>query len=232
MNIHNKALVDSLASQYVLGTLEGRARKRFENLASAHPNIRKRIDFWEKHFAQVAATIPSETPPTTIWKSIEKRLWDSDQQENSKRFSFWDKFAAVMGTAAFVVLAFVLIRPLDDPPDLTDLEHLALVGETDQPLWLITFVDETRELQARAVNALAAELDQVYELWLLQGDLQPESLGLLPVNGETQTRELPAGLASLIFSNATLAVSLEPVGGSPTGLPTGPVVQTATLIDL
>jgi anti-sigma-K factor RskA len=43
---------------------------------------------------------------------------------------------------------------------------------------------------------------------------------------------LPADLAALVKGNATLAVSLEPPGGSTTGLPTGPVIATGKLTSL
>jgi anti-sigma-K factor RskA len=40
---------------------------------------------------------------------------------------------------------------------------------------------------------------------------------------------LGAAQMSALGTAAKLAVSLEPAGGSPTGAPTGPVVQTAPL---
>jgi anti-sigma-K factor RskA len=39
---------------------------------------------------------------------------------------------------------------------------------------------------------------------------------------------VPGGLP--FAAGATVAVSLEPAGGSPTGQPTGPVVTTATVL--
>jgi anti-sigma-K factor RskA len=43
---------------------------------------------------------------------------------------------------------------------------------------------------------------------------------------------LPGELAGLVKNNAVLAVSLEPPGGSITGLPTGPVIGSGKLTNL
>jgi anti-sigma-K factor RskA len=58
----------------------------------------------------------------------------------------------------------------------------------------------------------------VLELWLIAQDGVPVSLGLLAAGGETVLVP-PADLAAQL-PGATLAVSAEPPGGSPTGSPT------------
>jgi len=57
-------------------------------------------------------------------------------------------------------------------------------------------------------------------------------MGLLPVSGNSVNRALPAGLRALLKRSKGIAVSIEPPGGSPTGVPTGPVVHTARIISL
>ena len=46
------------------------------------------------------------------------------------------------------------------------------------------------------------------------------------------TIAIPSDLVGMTVSNAVLAVSLEPPGGSPTGAPTGPVIATGKLTSL
>jgi anti-sigma-K factor RskA len=43
---------------------------------------------------------------------------------------------------------------------------------------------------------------------------------------------VPAALKDRLSATAALAVSLEPPGGSPTGLPTGPVIASGKLTKL
>jgi anti-sigma-K factor RskA len=85
-------------------------------------------------------------------------------------------------------------------------------------------------LQARAINVAAPANGQVYELWMLpNGGAAPVSLGLLPMMGEIAL-PLDAARTAILANTGTLAVSVEPAGGSPTGAPTGPVVYTAPLV--
>ena len=76
-----------------------------------------------------------------------------------------------------------------------------------------------------------ADATRVPELWLIPPDGKPRPVGLLRAD-QTVTLTLPADLAALAKKDAVLAVSLEPPGGSTTGLPTGPVIATGKLTSL
>jgi anti-sigma-K factor RskA len=56
----------------------------------------------------------------------------------------------------------------------------------------------------------------------------PRSLGLIPASGIGRVR-LPVPAGTALQNIPALAVSLEPAGGSPTGLPTGPVLYTGAV---
>jgi len=43
-------LLDQLAGQYVLGTLRGRARRRFERVIENNPAARAAVQRWEDRF--------------------------------------------------------------------------------------------------------------------------------------------------------------------------------------
>jgi anti-sigma-K factor RskA len=63
-----------------------------------------------------------------------------------------------------------------------------------------------------------------WELWMLPAaDQKPVSLGLIDTR-PMQELTIPARLAPMIDRAFGLAMSQEPAGGSPTGLPTGPVL--------
>jgi anti-sigma-K factor RskA len=68
-------------------------------------------------------------------------------------------------------------------------------------------------------------------LWLIPPDGRPRAVGLLRAD-QTVVLAMPPELAALAKNNAVLAVSLEPPGGSTTGLPTGPVIATGKLTSL
>ena len=80
--------------------------------------------------------------------------------------------------------------------------------------------------------ALLTNDPRAFELWLIpSGETRPRSLGLIQP-GQPIRLDIPSDLAGHITPDATLAVSLEPPGGSPTGLPTGPVIAAGKLTNL
>ena len=79
--------------------------------------------------------------------------------------------------------------------------------------------------------AFRADATRVPELWLIPPDGRPRPVGLLRADAPV-TLTLSGDLAGLAKNNAVLAVSLEPPGGSTTGLPTGPVIGTGKLTNL
>lgn len=229
MNYRDPELIDQLAVEYVLGTLTGAARIRFSQLARSRADFREAQWRWEARLGLLSAAIEPVEPPAESWSAIERRLWPE-----SARASWWNSLGLWRSWSALASLAFVAVlltlmpvTPLPPGPD-----HVGVIGEGSSPLWLISANLETGELDARAVNAEAIELDRVYELWMLPASGSPVSMGLLPVSGGSASRSLPPALLALLKESKGLAVSIEPPGGSPTGLPTGPVIHTANILAL
>ena len=67
-----------------------------------------------------------------------------------------------------------------------------------------------------------------YQLWLIPSGGKPHSLGVMPARPHMQLA-LAEPISAIIGRGATLAVSLEPVGGSPTDQPTGPVIASGPI---
>jgi len=79
-------------------------------------------------------------------------------------------------------------------------------------------------LTIEVVGTVPPAAGKSYELWALpRGGAAPVSLGLLPAAGRAErTLSEPQRLALLAADK--VAVSVEPLGGSPTASPTGPIV--------
>ena len=227
MNVDNPELIERLAAEYVLGTLRGRARQRFERWLAEYPAVRSAVWRWEARLGDLAAEVPQAEPPAEAWPAIERRLFsDATDKRGGWLWKLWGGFA----TAASLALALVLLQPQltgELQPD-----HIAVVGDDNAPLWVIAADLESGRLSARAVNAEAAEVDRVFELWMLPSEGAPQSIGLLPVSGDEVQLDLPPGLLALLLQSKGLAISIEPPGGSPTGLPTGPIVHTASVVEI
>jgi anti-sigma-K factor RskA len=85
-----------------------------------------------------------------------------------------------------------------------------------------------RQLVLAVAGDMPADPAHAHELWVIPADGKPRSLGTMPASKQTHMR-LADALAQLLQEGATIAISVEPRGGSPTGAPTGPVVASGAL---
>lgn len=110
-------------------------------------------------------------------------------------------------------------------------QYVALL-QTDSasPAFILTVDAATKNFTVRKVGA-EQQAGKSYELWIVSDKLQrPRSLGVIGSN-EFTTRATLAGYDPDTVNQATYAVTVEPEGGSPTGLATGPIVFTGKLIE-
>jgi anti-sigma-K factor RskA len=100
---------------------------------------------------------------------------------------------------------------------------VAVLTAGNAPPAFVATLDRVREtLTVRRVTG-PAPADGSYELWAIAPGQPPRSLGV--IDGPAYSRPLAAPAGEL-----TLAVSLEPIGGSATGAPSGPLVFTGALV--
>jgi anti-sigma-K factor RskA len=100
---------------------------------------------------------------------------------------------------------------------------------TDKQMKLVASWDpNARQLILAIPGELTGDSSHSHQLWLIPGDGKPRSLGVMGNRKQTHLR-LERVLADLMRQGATIAISVEPRGGSPTGQPTGPVVASGTL---
>ena len=143
--------------------------------------------------------------------------------------SFWRSFgiaSATLAAASVAALAYISLVPSARAPLMATLS-----GSAGQPNFVAT-VTTTGDTLVIVSAALLTTDPRAFELWLIPtGETRPRSLGLVQP-GQPIRLEIPSDLAGRLTPNATLAVSLEPPGGSPTGLPTGPVIAAGKLTNL
>lgn len=110
-------------------------------------------------------------------------------------------------------------------------QYVALLQkDSGSPAFILTVDGTTKNFTVRRVGA-TPEPGKSYELWLVSDKLQrPRSLGVIGGNDFT-TRPALASYDTDTVNKATYAVTVEPEGGSPTGVATGPIVFTGKLIE-
>ncbi|MFN0305604.1 MAG: anti-sigma factor domain-containing protein [Burkholderiales bacterium] len=249
MNLRGKPeLQDRLAAEYVLGTLRGRARQRFEVWMRDDAALRRTVSEWQERLAPMAAAVPPIRPPRRVWQGIESRLRQGGGKPVATRRSttwdslpFWRNWGlAAAGFAAALVgaMAFVMPAHIRDEVDRGIFQAVAEASKKMQPSY-IAILEDTKgnvrfvayaartadELWVKNVGMESLPSGQRYELWGLSArqDVAPKSLGLVPIT-EKGTMKLAAVADKSLTDFPKLAISLERAGGSPTGLPTGPVM--------
>ena len=219
--------IDALASEYVLGTLRGRARRRLASMALADPRIAAGIARWHSAFAPLVEGIAPVAPPQRVWKAVEARIAPARgaPAPASRGSAFWRPFGMIAGGLAAVLLA-VFVRLAPTPPAV-EPQMVAVLTSPDSAPRMVVTMESPEIMRVRVVKPWGGIEGKALELWALPRDGAPRSLGLVANAGETMLRMAP-GDARLAGANA-LAISLEPPGGSPTNAPTGPVLCSGVI---
>lgn len=232
MDYSRPALVDALAASYVAGTLRAGARRRVQALLPAHPALRAAVGEWQSRLMPLTTVLAAVPPPPRVWQSIERRLWPAAAAAQApwwQRLMVWRGLSA-FATVAAVSLALLLANPPPtQAPVVIVLQGTGAGGGLQQGSFVASVSSDGRALVTRPLAPVSMQADRVLELWSVPPQGNPRSLGLISASGVTvlARERLPATLLS--GGTSALAVSVEPPGGSPTGLPTGPVVYAGKL---
>jgi anti-sigma-K factor RskA len=212
--------LDALCGEYLLGTLRGPARRRFERALREEPLVASRLRHWEGLLPRYSPMIETP-PPATAWARLERELGLSRYRTPwHRRLWLWRGWA-IAATAAALLAIGLQILPLKPTSSFAEIAQLSGPGDAARVSAALSADRTTLEL--RASRPVLAGPTQSYELWLIPAEGgAPVSLAVL---GSLDAKlALPAAQAARLARGAKLAVSLEPAGGSPTGAPTGPVL--------
>lgn len=229
MNYDRPELLDRLAAAYVVGLLRHRARARFERLCGELPPALAARQRWEDRLLPLSLALSPVMPDAQRWSQIERAIaamsaGAAAPSPRPAKSRWWP-----LALAASLVAVAVLIGKLTfwSGPAWQPLAVLAPANAA--PLWRLERSADGEQIKIRTLGRVTLGTAQSYELWVLPGGGgNPVSLGLLPRQGGLERRLTPAQRA-LLLGARQVAVSVEPAGGSPTGLPTGPVVIVAPI---
>lgn len=228
----------ALSAEYALGTLRGAARRRFEEEMHSNPKLAAEVARWQETFAQLDDTLAPVIPPESVWKGIQSQLPPDIALTNIKNTNTVRRFpkSAYLGWAVAACLALFLLVPYLQikPPPMTPVAILSTHQPTNassetmpEGQWVVSINSNAQSLVLTPINMPDITKEQNLELWAIAADAKPRSLGLLDTQVATQLPLTNGLLAS--GSAATLAISLEPKGGSPTSQPTGPVLYSGAI---
>lgn len=225
---HNRDLVDRLAAEYVLGTLRGQARQRLERWRTSSALVDDRCRFWEEQLMPLLINMRTLRPPSDAWDRIRLRLSLPDSSpQRPDRLRPWAVAAAIVLVAGFAAIWHWRTAGYEHAT-----ETAAISTPAGTALWSVEFYGEPRNLatvRVKAGQSARPPEGRDYELWALPKGGAPVSLGVLPYQANAVRHTLSAGQRAALASAGQLAVSVEPIGGSATGQPTGAVVYVVPL---
>lgn len=185
MNYADPQLRNQLAAEYVLGTLSGVSRRRFEEMLSGDRALNGLVEDWELTLSPIAETVAPVEPPASLWADIDRkiapppqpaterggmfaRLWDSP--------GFWRGAAAVATATACALFAVAVLRPRVAPERIAALdERLARIEDATRGLAGVTgemtSLDDRLNSLGRRIEVLAGSPTHVAVL--LDRDQRP-----------------------------------------------------------
>jgi anti-sigma-K factor RskA len=234
---------EALAAEYVLGTLDADERARVQLLLETDPPFATLVHAWEKKLGELHHIVDPVEPPSHVWRRIVARL-DGEPAEGgaqivdlTKRLRRWRGAAMVCGALAASLLLFVAVKetaPHLLPGPLRPAERFVAVLQegNGSPGFVMTVDLRSKSFSVRKVGG-EAPAGRSYQMWFVHPTFPggPRSLGVF-TNRVPDISTTLAQYPQDIVNNATYAVSIEPLGGSPTGSPTGPVPFHGKLIEV
>ena len=207
---------DLLAAEYVLGVLDLAERAAVEARMRRDAGFAARVQGWEVRLGDLNEGY-DEVPAPDLLPRIEARLFPQAAKQRRSWFSGL-LGAALASVAALGLVAWLALAPVD--PTLK-----AVLSADASPLRYEAVIAGD-EMTLTRVAGDAASASQDYELWIIIGDAAPVSLGVL--KGDSVILPTPQGATA----GYVLAVTLEQLGGSPTGAPLGPIVAAGALTSI
>lgn len=224
-----------LAGEYVLGVLSLADRKRVEARIARDRTFAAIVLRWQENLSTFDDEYEDEMPPQRVYAGIETRLFSAKPsprrtfaQELRTTGGWWNSLALWRGMS-FASLALLITYAslqsgwigANGPPRSPLVAEMT--GENTSMVLMARYEPGSGRLHLTPVAA-RGEAERSLELWMVPGGNDPAiSLGVLPQTGEGAV-VIPAEMRERMGEGMTLAVSLEPFGGSPSGQPTGAVL--------
>jgi anti-sigma-K factor RskA len=227
MNYRDPELRKRLADAYVLGSLHGAARARFERLMRDDASLRMLVDKSSAQWNQLTEVVPPVAPPAHVWNDIQNRIQPQPNKQSEEKLSFlqsrigfWKAWAiASTVTAIFLGMNMMQLKPAQID---ASANFFALITDDAQSRasWVIGADKDANTMSVKALSPQPLADDRVFQLWVkVKNENKVRSVGLISPAGETNLA-LDKSISAVLDSIEKFGVSVEPLGGSPTGQPT------------
>ncbi len=183
LRYQNPELQALLAGEYVLGNLQGQARRRFEMLMLENPELRQQVNAWAQRLEPLNDELEARNPPPQVWSKIEQQI-GSDKKPLWNNLAFWRPLGAVAVAASLMLAVLVGVNLYQTAP----ADRIDFVTDTeDQPVWLVSSTPRSRSLHIKTLKPMSMPAGEVCVLWLVWKDGATQGVAVLPDDtGETR----------------------------------------------
>ena len=220
-----------LVAEFALGVLDGHDRTRLASRLATDPALQAELRLWQSQLSGLDAEFAEVEAPRNAFSRIEARLYGEQKPARWwDSLALWRSLTAGGLAVAIAAIGFSALQPRVDPQDIANQLVAALREEGSNVSFVALYNPATGSIRLTALSGDAVP-DRDFELWAIEGQNAPISMGVISID-QRMERRLPDTVLPGFGAGTVLAVTLEPKGGSPTGDPTGPIVAkgAATLI--
>jgi anti-sigma-K factor RskA len=224
---------DLLAAEYVVGVLSAEERREAAARIERDPGFARLVEAWEARLSPLADGYPEVDPPAAAKQALDRVLFAGAAAipaDPATRGGLWQSLAFWRGltVAALALLVIAIAVPLLTRSPKSETQFVASIAPKDSAVNYLAYYDPAAHDLALSHVSGDRGTAHDFELWAIEGQAQPVSLGVIPAGKTIRVRISPE-IGKLLANGGTLAISLEPPGGSTTGQPTGPVVAAGGL---
>lgn len=228
-------------AEYVLGVLGAAERAEVLREARDDPGAAEVLAWWQQRLTPLGEEIAAVEPPAYVWARIQDALGHTaapttTPPRRSTRRRVWDSLslwrgwgiAATVVAAACLVVLLTLPRPGQQPQQAAQYMVSSIQQTQGGSGWAATLDVGRARMILIPTGRVTVPTDRSTELWLIPPGHKPISVGVIS-SQHTAVLPLPSALLARLGPKAVFAVSVEPLGGSPTGQPTGAVIAKGAI---
>lgn len=223
----------NLVAEYVLGVLDSKEHAEVAKLIANSPKLQAEARFWQQRLSSLDESFEEVTPAPETLDKIKGRLFGTTAYTGPfaavwNSLALWRGLTVAALTVSALVIGLTVLQPAPVSPEQFATQLVAaLDAEGSSVKFLAVYDNATGNVRLASLSGDIAP-DRDFELWFIEGDATPISLGVVPLE-EKVAVPLTAEMQAVIGEGTVFALTLEPKGGSPDGVATGPIVAAGAV---
>lgn len=213
-------LLEHLASSYVLGTLAGGARRRFERLQRDRADVRVLVTQWEARLGQLALSVPAQQPSHRLWPAIAARTRPGAPAAASwlgwlkpAGFGFGGLAAGALAASVLFVTAPGIFMSSDQVAmrsgEKLPQSYVGLLTDAQgNGKLLVSSLRHGKTMAVKVIGPITPPASGTLVLWAVPANGPAFALGKVPTTG-TAVSILPDTSEKLLSKVSKLVVTLE-----------------------